>query len=153
MDKINSLFRYIGYISLSLLIGWFSNYSGDENDFILNISSDIIPLLVTILAFYVTILALILKELVDFKNQKGGSIRNVLKSMKRDLIIEISLIAFAFLCYTMRGALSDVVSIDLQNWITILSNSVTVFSFIYFLLLIFDSIIGLWNLIEVNNVD
>lgn len=151
MDKVNSLFRYIGYISLSLFIGWLSNYSGDENDFILKISSDIIPLLVTILAFYVTILGLILKELVDFKSQKGGNIKGVLKSMKRDMIIEILLIAFAFLCYTMRGALFNVIATDWRQWITILSNSVTVFSFTYFLLLIFDSIMGLWNLIEANN--
>ena len=99
MGKINSLFRYIGYVSISLLIGWLSNYSGDENDFVLKISSDIIPLLVTILAFYVTILALILKELVDFKNQKGGNIKGVLKSMRRDMRIEILLIVCALLCY------------------------------------------------------
>ena len=153
MGKINSLFRYIGYVSISLLIGWLSNYSGDENDFVLKISSDIIPLLVTILAFYVTILALILKELVDFKNQKGGNIKEVLKSMRRDMTIEILLIVCAFLCYTIRGALVNILSVDWQHQITILSNSVTVFSFIYFLLLIFDSIMGLWNLIEANNVD
>ena len=110
-------------------------------------------MLVTILAFYVTILGLILKELVDFKSQKGGNIKGVLKSMKRDMIIEILLIAFAFLCYTMRGALFNVIATDWRQWITILSNSVTVFSFTYFLLLIFDSIMGLWNLIEANNGD
>lgn len=49
MNRVNHFFRYIGYISLSLLIGWFSNYSGDETDFILQISHNIIPLLVTIL--------------------------------------------------------------------------------------------------------
>ena len=141
MNRVNHFFRYIGYISLSLLIGWFSNYSGDETDFILQISHNIIPLLVTILAFYVTILALILKELVVFKNQKGGNIKDVLHSMKKDLIIEMLLIFVAFLCYIT----------ECMQWITILSNSVTVFTFIYFLLLIFDSIVGLWDLIEENN--
>lgn len=148
MNRINRIFRYI---SLSLLIGWFSNYSGEETDFILQISHNIIPVLVTILAFYVTILALILKELVVFKNQKGGNIGSVLHSMKKDLIIEMSLILVAFLCYTVRGAISSVISTMGMQCITILSNSVTVFTFIYFLLLIFDSIVGLWNLIEENN--
>lgn len=151
MNRVNQIFRYIGYFSLSLLIGWFSNYSGDKTDFILQISHNIIPLLVTILAFYVTILALILKELVVFKNQKGGNIKDVLHSMKKDLIIEMSLIFVAFLCYTVRSAISSVISTECMQWITILSNSVTVFTFIYFLLLIFDSIVGLWNLIEENN--
>lgn len=151
MNRLNQIFRYIGYISLSLLIGWFSNYSGDETDFILQISHEIIPLLVTILAFYVTILALILKELTDFKNQKGGNIKSVLHSMKIDLVIEMSLILVAFLCYTVRGAISSIISTECVKWVTILSNSVTVFSFIYFLLLIYDSIVGLWSLIEENN--
>lgn len=151
MNRINHIFRYIGYVSLSLLIGWGANYSGDETDFVLQISHSIIPLLVAILAFYVTILALILKELAVFKNQKGGDIGNVLHSMKKDLIIEMSLILVAFLCYTVRGAVSNVISVEYMRWITILSNSVTVFTFIYFLLLIFDSVVGLWNLIEENN--
>ena len=60
-------------------------------------------------------------------------------------------IVVAFLCYTVRGAISSVISAEFMRWITILSNSVTVFTFIYFLLLIFDSIVGLWNLIEENN--
>lgn len=151
MNRINQFFRYIGYISFSLLIGWFSNYSGDEKDFILHISYNIIPLLVTILAFYVTILALILKELAEFKKKKGGNIEDVLHSMKKDLILEMLLIIVAFLCYTIRGAVSNLISEEHIQWITVLSNSITVFSFIYFLLLIFDSITGLWDLIEENN--
>ena len=34
MEWINSLFRYLGYLALSLGLGWFSNLSGDDNDFI-----------------------------------------------------------------------------------------------------------------------
>lgn len=71
--------------------------------------------------------------------------------MKKDLIIEMLLIFVAFLCYIVRGAISSVISTECMQWITILSNSVTVFTFIYFLLLIFDSIVGLWDLIEENN--
>ncbi len=153
MNTINNIFKYFGYIAISIGIGWFSTLSGDKNDFVLQISTEIIPLLVTILAFYVTILALILKELVDFKNQQGCSIKEVLHSMKVDLIIEILLIAFAFLCQTTRGALMEIVSPVWKDIITIGANSATVFSFIYFLLLIVDSILGLWNLIEANNQD
>lgn len=151
MNRVNCFFRYVGYVSFSLLVGWFSNYSGDEADFILQIIHNIIPLLVTILAFYVTILALILKELVVFKTQKGGNIKDVLHSMKKDLMVELLLILIAFLCYVVRGAISSVISTGYMQWITVLSNSITVFTFIYFLLLIFDSIVGLWSLIEENN--
>ena len=63
------------------------------------------------------------------------------------------LIAFAFFCYILRGALSDIITTNWQTYITIISNSVTLFTFMYFLLLISDSILGLWNLIEENNRD
>lgn len=151
MDWINSLFRYLGYLALSLGLGWFSNLSGDANDFILKISSNLIPLLITILAFYVTILGLIIKELTCYKEKTGKEITKVLKSMRRDIIIEISIICLAFACYAVRGAVTDFVEMEILKLLTIASNAITVFSFIYFLLLIYDSVMGLWDLIEANN--
>lgn len=151
MDWINNLFRYLGYLALSLGLGWFSNLSGDANDFILKISSNLIPLLITILAFYVTILGLIIKELTCYKEKTGKEITKVLKSMRRDIIIEISIICLAFACYAVRGAVTDFVKMEILKLLTIASNAITVFSFIYFLLLIYDSVMGLWDLIEANN--
>ena len=151
MEWINSLFRYLGYLALSLGLGWFSNLSGDDNDFILKISSNLIPLLITILAFYVTILGLIIKELACYKEKTEKDITKVLKSMRRDINIEISIICLAFVCYAVRGAATDFVEMEILKLLTIASNAVTVFSFIYFLLLIYDSVMGLWDLIEANN--
>lgn len=151
MDRINNIFRYIGYVTLSLGLGWFSNLSGNDDDFVLQISSNLIPLLITILAFYVTILGLILKELIEYKEKNQKNIEGVLKSMKRDVNIEIMIICFAFICYMTRGALTSVIAEEWLKYITIISNGVTIFSFVYFLLLIYDSVMGLWDLIEVNN--
>lgn len=151
MDRINTIFRYVGYAALSFGLGWFSNLSGDENDFVLTISSNLIPLLITILAFYVTILGLILKELIEYKEKTKKDIKGVLKSMRRDVNIEISIVCFAFISYVIRGALISVVEDEWMKYVTIASNAITVFSFVYFLLLIYDSVMGLWDLIEVNN--
>ena len=151
MEWINNLFRYLGYVSLSLGLGWFSNLSGNDDDFILKISSNLIPILITILAFYVTILGLILKELASYKEKTGKEIKTVLKSMRRDINIEISLICIAFVCYVVRGAIGSFVSDEWSKYITIGSNAVTVFSFVYFLLLIYDSVMGLWDMIEAND--
>ena len=151
MDWINNLFRYLGYLALSLGLGWFSNLSGDANDFILKISSNLIPLLITILAFYVTILGLIIKELTCYKEKTKKEITTVLKSMRRDINIEISIICIAFVCYAVRGAITDFVVMETLKLLTIASNAITVFSFIYFLLLIYDSVMGLWDLIDANN--
>ena len=151
MDRINNIFRYFGYVTLSLGLGWFSNISGNDNDFVLQVSSNLIPLLITILAFYVTILGLILKELIEYKEKTKKNIEGVLKSMKRDVNIEIMIICLAFICYMTRGALTLVIAEEWLKYITIMSNGITIFSFIYFLLLIYDSVMGLWDLIEVNN--
>lgn len=112
MDKINNIFRYLGYITLSVILGCVSNLSGNEEDFILKVSSNLIPLLITILAFYVTILGLILKELAEYKEKTGKDIKCVLKSMRRDINIEITIICFAFICYVIRGAVMSYVSDD-----------------------------------------
>lgn len=151
MDRINTIFRYVGYAALSIGLGWFSNLSGDENDFVLTISSNLIPLLITILAFYVTIISLVLKELIKYKEETKKDIKGVLKSMRRDANIEISIVCFAFISYVTRGALITVVTGEWMKYITIASNAITVFSFVYFLLLIYDSVMGLWDLIEANN--
>lgn len=151
MEWINNLFRYLGYTALSLGLGWFSNLSGNDDDFILKISSNLIPILITILAFYVTILGLILKELASYKEKTGKEIKTVLKSMRRDISIEISIICIAFVCYVVRGAIGSFVSDEWSKYITIGSNAVTVFSFVYFLLLIYDSVMGLWDMIEAND--
>ena len=71
--------------------------------------------------------------------------------MRRDINIEISIICFAFVCYVVRGAISALISNEWLKYITIGSNAVTVFSFFYFLLLIYDSVMGLWDMIEAND--
>ena len=151
MDRISNFFKYFGFISLSLLLGWFSHRSGDDNDFVLKVSSGLIPLLITIIAFYLTVLGLIIKELVAFNGKTSKDITNVIKSMRRDVNVEICIVCVAFLCYLVRGALTSIVTDKVMDYITILSNAITVFAFFYFLWLIYDSVMGLWDLIEANN--
>ena len=153
MEWLNNAFRYLGYFTLSVGLGWLSNLSGNEEDFVLKVSSNLIPLLITILAFYVTILGLILKELTEYKIKSGRSINGVLRSMRRDINIEIVIICIAFISYLLRGSLTSIITDDWLKFITIASNAVTIFSFVYFLLLIYDSVMGLWDLIEANNKD
>lgn len=150
MDKISAIFKYIGYFVVSLFLGWLSHKSGDENDFVLKISSNLIPLLITIIAFYLTILGLIIKELVVYKKNTHKDISDVLKSMRRDVNVEICVVCVAFLCYLIRGSISTFVTPKVIDYVTILSNAVTVFSFFYFLWIIYDSLMGLWDLIDKN---
>ncbi len=151
MDKISTFFKYLGYITVSLLLGWLSHKSGDENDFVLKVSSNLIPLLITIIAFYMTIVGLIIKELISYKEKTKKDVSNVIKSLRRDTTVEICIVCGAFICYLIRGAVSSFVTVEILDYFTIISNSVTVFSFFYFLWLIYDSVMGLWDLIDANN--
>ena len=123
----------------------------DEHDFLLKVSSGLIPLLITIIAFYMTILGLIIKELIGYNEKTNKDISGVIKSMRRDVNIEICIVCVAFLCYLVRGALTSIVSEKMLDYMTILSNAITVFAFFYFLWLIYDSVMGLWDMIDANN--
>ena len=73
------------------------------------------------------------------------------KNIKLEIIIEMMLIIFSLLCFIARGACETLAPNTIKPFIAIVSNSITVFSIIYFLLAIYDSILGLWDLIEANN--
>ena len=117
MKKFNAFCRYIGYATISVFIGYVSYLSGQKYDYLFKISGNLVPILISLLVFYVTIFGSILKEL----------------------------------CFIARGACETLTPNTIKLFIAIVSNSITVFSIIYFLLAIYDSILGLWDLIETNN--
>lgn len=151
MSVLNNIFRYIGYATLSISIGYVSYLGGEKNDYLLKISENLIPMLISLLVFYVTIFGFILKELIIYKGTTGKDISGVLKSCKKQFIIEMGIIIISFLCFIVRGSCTALVSDILMNYIAIVSNSITVFAIIYFLLAIYDSVSGLWDLISANN--
>ena len=148
MKKLNAFFRYIGYATISVFIGYVSYLGGQKYDYLFKISGNLVPILISLLVFYVTIFGSILKELICYKNRTNADTSDVLKNIKLEIIIEMILIIFSLLCFIIRGALAPN---TIKLFIAIVSNSITVFSIIYFLLAIYDSILGLWDLIEANN--
>lgn len=148
---LNTLFRYIGYATVSVSIGYVSYLGGQEYDYLFKISGNLVPILISLLVFYVTIFGSILKELICYKNRTNTDTSDVLKNIKLEIIIEMILIIFSLLCFIVRGACETLASNTIKPFIAVVSNSITVFSIIYFLLAIYDSILGLWDLIEANN--
>lgn len=151
MKMLNTLFRYIGYATVSVSIGYVSYLGGQEYDYLFKISGNLVPILISLLVFYVTIFGSILKELICYKNRTNTDTSDVLKNIKLEIIIEMILIIFSLLCFIVRGACETLASNTIKPFIAVVSNSITVFSIIYFLLAIYDSILGLWDLIEANN--
>lgn len=148
---LNNIFRYIGYVTVSMGLGYVSFLGGKENDYLLKISWNLIPALISLLVFYVTIFGLILKELVIYKGTTGKDISKVLKSIKIQILIEIGIIFVALFSFIVRASCATLTSDLLMVFIATISNSITVFAIIYFLLVIYDSIAGLWELLSTNN--
>ena len=148
---LNNIFRYIGYVTVSMGLGYVSFLGGKENDYLLKISWNLIPALISLLVFYVTIFGLILKELVIYKGTTGKDISKVLKSIKIQILIEIGIIFVALFSFIVRASCATLTSDLLIVFIATISNSITVFAIIYFLLVIYDSIAGLWELLSTNN--
>lgn len=69
MEVINSLFRYVGYVVVSVLLGWLSTLGGIEKDFLFNLRNSVIPVLLTLLVLFSTISNLLIKE-VSLYNSK-----------------------------------------------------------------------------------
>ena len=153
MRMVNAIFRYIGYAVVFCFVGYISYLGGEEHDYLLQISKTLIPILISLLVFYVTIFGNILKELICYRNKQNenADISGILKDIKLEILIEIVLIMVSLFCFIIRGACITLVSHTIVKWIAVISNSLTIFSIVYFLLVIYDSILGLWNLIEANN--
>lgn len=159
MEKVEQFFKYIGYAVVSFFLGWLS-YQANENDYINNVSSSIIPILLTLLVLYTSLSGFIFNELFKFKekikteHEDSVDIGPTIKSMKRNVLIEISCIITCFLLLIVKGVLLNCCHNQdnvFFNVFMILSNAVIAFAVMYFIIVIYDSVEGLYELITENN--
>lgn len=150
MKKVYQCFKYIGYATCSILLGWLSNLGGEEKDYILKVSTTFIPLLLTLIALTTTLTGLILNELYKFKSRFNQDISQVVKELKRNVIIQIGIVTVAFIFFACKEAIIIYFPCFI-TYATIAQNSVVVFAFMYFVLVIADAAMGLYDLIIKNN--
>lgn len=149
MKKINSFFKYVGYLATSLFLGWLSTLG--DTDFVSDISKYVITILLTLLSIYVALSGQIMTELyklIEKKPELKGD--DIVMAMKRNVIIELLIIGFALLSLSICS--------PLQSWfanykiqIQVLVNGVVVFAIIYFMIVLYDSFNGLFSIIKFNN--
>lgn len=151
METINSLFRYIGYIVVSLALGWLSTLGGLEKDFLFNLKNSVIPVLLTLLVLFTTISNLLIKEVSLYNKGKEIDITPVINSFKRNTIIEIIIISVLFLTFIVTGVFYSVQVECVEYCFRVFSNSLTAFAFIYFLIVIYDSQSALYTMLKENN--
>ena len=151
MEVINSLFRYVGYVVVSVLLGWLSTLGGIEKDFLFNLKNSVIPVLLTLLVLFTTISNLLIKEVSLYNKGKEIDITPVVNSFKRNTIIEIIIISVLFLTFIVTGVFYRVQVECVEYCFRVVSNSLTAFAFIYFLIVIYDSQSALYTMLKENN--
>lgn len=150
MEVVNRIFKYIGYVAVSVIFGWLSTFGGHEKDYLAKVASTIIPVLLTLTALTTTLTGLLLNELYKFKAQFKIEINETVDQLKRNVQIQIVLITitFAFLC--CKEMLFNYLP-NISESVQIAQNSLVVFCFLYFVLVIYDVASGLYALINKNN--
>lgn len=144
---MEKFFKYIGYIAASLLISWLSTIG--KEDFLKDLSHSIVQLLIALLALYSTISSLLVSRLLNFKKEinQNADIKPVVKEMKRNVKIESWLILSTLLVIIVSNVFLK------YGWfcaevVSIFRNAVVVFTLMYFVIVVYDSAMGLYDLLQ-----
>lgn len=146
---MDNLFKYFGYAFISLLLGFISTLG--NSDYLQTIKPSIIPVLLTLTVLHTTLTGALLNELIKYsKEHTIAKISSVIESMKRSAIIEISIISATFLIFIIKDPLINYITC-ITKPATIIENSIIVFAFMYFILVLQDTIRGWYKLMSENN--
>lgn len=147
MNTIENICRYIGYIVISVLLGWASDIS--SSDFIEKITTSIIPILLTLTVLNTTLTNLTLNELLKYKASQPAQIGTVIDELKRSAVIELGLIVLTFIVLIIEGVITQWIPI-IAEYKGIFINALVAFDILYFVLVIYDNINGWYKLIKEN---
>ena len=149
----DSVFKYIGYLTISLLIGVISIISNEGTvSFIQKNAYSILTTLITLTVLHTTLTGLVLNELIKFKkeNNCNADISQTLKALKRNSRIEIILIISSFLVLVSQNAIIYFAK-GYEVYILIAVNSLISFSLLYFIYVVLDTIEAWYQLLSNNN--
>ena len=150
--KINQqIFNIGGYtvcIALSIFFGWLSFLGGNDLDYVQKISNNIIPLLLTLLVLYSTLTIHLINELRKIEN--NSNLSSVIIALRSNIIAEIVLILIVFTTFIFKGVLLNHFP-DCSKSIQVIANSIVVFTFLFFIWVIIDVTMGLYDLI-INSI-
>lgn len=149
----DSIFKYIGYLTISLLIGVISIISDEGTvSFIQKNAYSILTTLITLTVLHTTLTGLVLNELIKFKkeNNSNADISKTLKALKRNSRIELILIISSFLMLVSQNAIIYFAK-GYEVYILVAVNSLISFSLLYFIYVVLDTIEAWYQLLSNNN--
>lgn len=145
-SKATNILIYLICIITSVILGWISTLGGIENDYVQKLSINVIPLLLTLLVLYSTLTIHLINELRKIGNKNVSSVVNALKS---NIIFEIVIVVFLFVVLICKSCLLCRFPCY-SNLIQIATNSTIVFAFLFFIWVIVDVTMGLYDLVVHN---
>ena len=141
---MQNVFKYIGYFTVSLFLGWMSSLG--KNDFVQSIEHSIVPILLALLTLSTTLSAQLVNEIRKFKEKHPTvETKDTLDAMKRNVVIELSIIAATFLVLIVKDWLELYIC---PGIVQVTSNAIVVFSILYYCIVIYDSSMGLYNIMK-----
>lgn len=145
---MNEFYKSTTYLVIAFLIC----YAADklESNFINNFGENFISLLTTLLAINIASGSLIAGKLKEINLKTGQKFDNTSKELKRSLTVQLVLIASSFFVLLLKSSkiISD--SIGISN-LYLISNTITIGIFIYYLDTIKDLGLALFSLLNFND--
>lgn len=141
------LFKYVGYAAVSIALAWLSSIG--KVDYISILSNSVVQLLITLLTLYTTISSILVNRLLEYEKLTNdeANVKPVIKEMKRNVMIESCLILFTLIIIILSNVVLK------QEWlcdefVNVARNSVVIFSLMYFVVVVYDSSMGLYDLLQ-----
>lgn len=148
MRALYSLLRYIAYLIFAISIGLLS-FLGDV-DFIHKNHDKILTLVLTLTVLNITLTNLLIHEIFKFKELYNQAITlKPIRALRRNAYIELFIIFITFIILSIEGVTLKYLN-EYTSYIKIGVNALIAFDFLYFLLIIFDSVNGWYKLLETN---
>lgn len=145
--KQYDIIGYLACFTLSILLGWVSTLGGEANDYVQKLSNNVIPLLLTLLVLYSTLTIHLINELKKLENNKDLS--SVVYALKSNIVTEIIIVLILFVVLVLKSFLLCYFESS-AILIQIATNSTVVFAFLYFIWVIVDVTMGLYDLVIKN---
>lgn len=147
---MNSIFKYIGYVAVSVFVGWISSRY-PEIDYIGKIETSIVPILLSLIVLYTTLSSMLIKEVLKYsQNNADTDISPTIKALKRNVVVELSILGLLYVTLSCKGFFIDIFA-DYANLVDVFTNSLISFSILYFILVIYDSFSGLFDILIANS--
>lgn len=141
---MNKVIKIIAYLAIASLLSFIAN-TGDR-EFIKEFSSNIISLLATILAINIPTSTLIITEINRIKEKVNIQSTATFKELKHGLIKQIAVLVCLFILKIVCSFISNKNILD-ESLMNTISDTFAIAAFIYYLEVIYDLGIALFDLI------